>query len=152
MSAPSSVIPPPMEMGVDGKRIRKASSVPPPVHSFFHTALYFPLRLPQDRILKSHDRAHRQQLICFAIVFWLIIVLAAAGFLGVWFIGYSGAHLSSTEERASFQVLVQPQFSVLSFSFCVFFPRVFVSACCYLINWLRSSAYIQMADKSILLN
>lgn len=101
--------PPPMEVGKDvdptPKRIKNRGLITKSFRTLFHDALYFPLKLPEDRVLQSSDRAHHQQLICFAVSFWFLIITAAALFLGVWFIGYSGAHLSSTEQRASFQVV-----------------------------------------------
>lgn len=87
------------------KKIRNRNVVRQSLAAVLHTSLYFPLTLPEQRVLQSTDRARHQRLIFFALVFWVLIAVAAGLFLGVWFIGYSGAHLSFKDARAAFQVV-----------------------------------------------
>ncbi len=65
----------------------------------------FPLTLPHGRVLQARKTQVKRHLVGLSLSFWLLMIAAAGLFLGVWFMGHSGGHLSSTEQRAAFQVV-----------------------------------------------
>lgn len=69
--------------------------------------LSFPSTLPHSTRLAAKGPRAQRRLLLVALIFWFLLLTAVAIILGVWFLGYKGAHLEAREPRGSFHAQAQ---------------------------------------------